>query len=148
MDQLYGRAMITRKGYKYRLQANTETRQKLAQFAGACRFVWNKVLALNVGRYQAGVPRLTYGEAAGALPLWKQSEDYGFLHVPSAAMYRLRTASFKRSSPVWPAPIRLMPTSTLPAISSRPDGPRVLTPGDPSGHQESLPYRAGRRSKA
>jgi hypothetical protein len=48
-------------------------------FAGACRFVWNKVVALIEGRYQAGVPRLTYGDAAGALPLWKQSEEYGFL---------------------------------------------------------------------
>lgn len=71
--------MIIRKGYKYRLQTKPETRQKFAQFAGACRFVWNKVVALNEGRYQAGVPRLTYGDAAGALPLWKQSEEYGFL---------------------------------------------------------------------
>jgi putative transposase len=71
--------MIIRKGYKYRLQTKPETRQTFAQFAGACRFVWNKVVALNEGRYQAGVPRLTYGDAAGALPLWKQSEEYGFL---------------------------------------------------------------------
>jgi putative transposase len=71
--------MIIRKGYKYRLQTKPETRETFAQFAGACRFVWNKVVALNEGRYQAGVPRLTYGDAAGALPLWKQSEEYGFL---------------------------------------------------------------------
>ncbi len=71
--------MIIRKGYKYRLQTKLETRETFAQFAGACRFVWNKVVALNEGRYQAGVPRLTYGDAAGALRLWKQSEEYGFL---------------------------------------------------------------------
>jgi putative transposase len=71
--------MIVRKGYKYRLQANTKTRQTFAQYAGSCRFVWNKILALNEARYQAGIPRLTYWDAAGALPLWKQSEEYGFL---------------------------------------------------------------------
>ncbi len=71
--------MIVRKGYQYRLKANTETSQKFAQFAGSCRFVWNKVLALNEARYQAGVPRLTYRDAAGVLRLWKQSEEYGFL---------------------------------------------------------------------
>jgi len=71
--------MIIRKGYKYRLQTKPQTREKLAQFTGACRFVWNKVLALNEDRYQAGVPRLTYRDAAGALRLWKQSEEYRFL---------------------------------------------------------------------
>lgn len=71
--------MIIRKGYKYRLQTKPETSQKFAQFAGSCRFVWNKVLALNEDRYQAGIPRLSYGDAAGALRLWKQSEEYGFL---------------------------------------------------------------------
>jgi putative transposase len=71
--------MIIRKGYKYRLQTKSETKQTFAQFAGACRFVWNKVVALNECRYQAGVPRLPYGDAAGALRLWKQSEEYGFL---------------------------------------------------------------------
>jgi hypothetical protein len=29
------------------------------------RSCWHKVVALNEGRYQAGVPRLTYGDAAG-----------------------------------------------------------------------------------
>jgi putative transposase len=41
--------------------------------------VWNKILAINEGRYLAGVPRLSYHAAAGLLTLWKQSEDYGWL---------------------------------------------------------------------
>jgi putative transposase len=71
--------MMVRKGYKYRLQTKPKTSQKLAQFAGSCRFVWNQVLALNEGLYQAGLPRLSYEDAAGALRLWKQSDEYGFL---------------------------------------------------------------------
>jgi Helix-turn-helix domain len=45
IDQLYIGAMIVRKGYKYWLQTNPETKQIFAQYAGSCRFVWNKVLA-------------------------------------------------------------------------------------------------------
>jgi putative transposase len=53
--------------------------QQFARCAGACRFVWNKILAINEGRYLAGVPRLSYNDAAGLLTLWKQSDEYGFL---------------------------------------------------------------------
>ena len=52
--------MKIRKGYKYRLKTNPTTAQQCVRFAGACRFVWNKILAINEGRYLAGVPRLSY----------------------------------------------------------------------------------------
>ncbi|MGC1953596.1 MAG: helix-turn-helix domain-containing protein [Gammaproteobacteria bacterium] len=42
--------MLIRKGYKYRLQPKPATKQKLAQYAGSCRFAWNKVLATNEAR--------------------------------------------------------------------------------------------------
>lgn len=72
-------SMRIRKGYKYRLKTNGSTRAQFVRFAGACRFVWNKILAINEGRYLAGVPRLSYYDAAGLLTLWKQSEEYGWL---------------------------------------------------------------------
>jgi putative transposase len=71
--------MKIHKGYKYRLKTNTTTARQYARFAGACRFVWNKILAVNEGRYLAGVPRLSYNDAARLLTLWKQSEEYGWL---------------------------------------------------------------------
>jgi putative transposase len=71
--------MKIRKGYKYRLKTNIKTRHQCVRFAGACRFVWNKILAINEGRYLAGIPRLSYHDAAGLLTLWKQSEEYGWL---------------------------------------------------------------------
>jgi len=73
--------MKIRKGYKYRLKTTTKTSAQFVRFAGACRFVWNKILALNEGRYLAGVPRLSYNDAAGLLTLWKQSEEYGWLNT-------------------------------------------------------------------
>ncbi len=71
--------MIQRQGYHYRLKTTPALRRSLAQYAGACRFVWNKVLALNEGRYLAGAPRLTYYEAAWLLTQWRHSEEYGWM---------------------------------------------------------------------
>lgn len=71
--------MQIRKGYKYRLKTNRTTGAQFVRFAGACRFVWNKILALNEGRYLAGVPRLSYNDAAALVAWWKESEEYGWL---------------------------------------------------------------------
>jgi putative transposase len=71
--------MIIRKGYKYRLKTDAETRQQFAQHAGACRFVWNKILATNEARYISNTPRLNWYESKKYLPLWKQSDEDGFL---------------------------------------------------------------------
>src|SRR5262250_895023 len=71
--------MQIRKGYKYRLKTPCSTRAQFVRWAGACRFVWNKILAINEARYLAGAPRLSYHDAAGLLTLWKQSEEYGWL---------------------------------------------------------------------
>ncbi len=71
--------MIQRQGYHYRLKTTPALRRSFAQYAGACRFVWNKVLAVNEGRYLAGVPRLSYYEAAWLLTRWRLSEEYGWL---------------------------------------------------------------------
>jgi len=78
---LYFWLMKIRKGYKYRLKSSCPTTRQFVRFAGACRFVWNKILAINEGRYLAGVPRLSYNDAARLLTLWKQSAEYGWLNT-------------------------------------------------------------------
>ena len=81
--------MQRRQGYQYRLKTTPALRRTFAQYAGACRFVWNKVLALNEARYLAGVPRLHYYEAAWLLTQWRHSEEYGWLaHVSIHALQR------------------------------------------------------------
>jgi putative transposase len=67
------------KGYKYRLKTNRGVEAKFVRFAGACRFIWNKMLSINEHRYFAGVPRLSYAHACELLAWWKQSEEYGWL---------------------------------------------------------------------
>lgn len=71
--------MQRRQGYSYRIKTTPTLHRQFARYAGACRFIWNKVLAINERRYLAGVPRLTYCEAAWLLTLWRHSEEYGWL---------------------------------------------------------------------
>jgi putative transposase len=76
--------MILRKGYKYRLKTNATQRQQFVKNAGACRFIWNKILSINEHRYYAGVPRLNYYEAWALVAWMKQSEEYGWLKEANA----------------------------------------------------------------
>lgn len=71
--------MLIRKAYKYKLKTNLDVEQKLIAFSGQARFVWNKVLALNLSRLENKQNLLWYNEAAYWLTLWKSSEDFGFL---------------------------------------------------------------------
>ena len=71
--------MKIHKGYKYRLKTTRTAGAQFVRFAGACRFVWNKILAINEHRYFSGVPRLSYAQACELLVWWKQSEEYGWL---------------------------------------------------------------------
>lgn len=73
--------MKIRKGYKYRLKTNRPVQRNLVYFAGACRFIWNKILAINERRHLAGVPRLSYHDAAALVAWWKESEEYGWLNA-------------------------------------------------------------------
>ena len=71
--------MIIRKAYKFRLKPDHEQVAKLQSFAGHCRFVWNKVLALNLKRLEEKKPLIWYHEADFWAKLWKQSDEYHFL---------------------------------------------------------------------
>ncbi|WP_410269518.1 helix-turn-helix domain-containing protein, partial [Desulfosalsimonas sp.] len=44
--------MLIRKGYKFRLKLRDVEKQKFAQFAGCCRFAWNKALAVQDERFR------------------------------------------------------------------------------------------------
>ncbi len=68
-----------RKGYKVRLKTNSNIENKLVQYCGSSRFLWNKSLAMNMDRLEKRQPLLWYNELAFWLTVWKRSEEYGFL---------------------------------------------------------------------
>jgi putative transposase len=71
--------MKIRKAYKYRLKAKPDQERLFRQQAGCCRFVWNKALALQKQRLDAGERVLRYVEVAKLLTGWKREEDTAFL---------------------------------------------------------------------
>jgi putative transposase len=68
-----------RKAFKFRLTPNSNQVQKMVEFAGAHRFVWNKSLAKNLALLAQKQPILGYQEANFWLGVWKKSNEYGFL---------------------------------------------------------------------
>ncbi len=79
IDQEYNVSMKLRKAYKFRIKPDSEQLSKLEQFAGCCRFIWNKALKMSLDRLNNKQYIVWYNEAAFWTKLWKQSEEYGFL---------------------------------------------------------------------
>ena len=73
--------MLIRKAFKYRLDTNVEAERLMSQYAGNCRFLWNKALGLNLSSLGNKQPLLLYRELDWMSKLWKQSEEYGFLKL-------------------------------------------------------------------
>ena len=76
--------MLIRKAYKFRLNTSTETEQLMFQYAGNCRFLWNKALSLNLNYLENKQPLLWYQELDWFSKLWKKSDDYAFLKLSPA----------------------------------------------------------------
>lgn len=76
--------MKIRKAYKFRLKTNLEIEALFRQYSGCCRFVWNKMLSLNLHRLENRLPLIGYYESTWFLTLWKQSEEYDFLRLAPA----------------------------------------------------------------
>ena len=78
---------LLRKGFLFRLKPGADIEARLANYVGAGRFLWNKVLALNIARLENKQKILWYSVMSFWLTLWKQSEEYGFLkESPSQAL--------------------------------------------------------------
>jgi putative transposase len=56
--------MVLRQAYKYRLNTKPVDELLMKQFSGCCRFVWNKALALQKERLDAGERTLSYNKLA------------------------------------------------------------------------------------
>ena len=61
--------------YKYELQPNGEQQRLMRRFAGSCRFVFNKALAMQKALYEQGEKKLGYAGLCKALTAWRNSED-------------------------------------------------------------------------
>ena len=65
--------MLIHRAYKYQLKTNALQAEHLSRFAGCCRLVWNKALALQKERLDQKTKVLTYVECAAELVRWQKS---------------------------------------------------------------------------
>lgn len=68
--------MIQRQAFKYRLKTKPANELLMRQFTGCCRFVWNKALALQKDRLDAGERTISYNKLALLLPSWKKEHPF------------------------------------------------------------------------
>lgn len=65
--------------YKYELKPNGEQQRNMRRFAGSCRFVFNKALALQKERYERGEKKLGYAGLCKELTGWRNGAETPWL---------------------------------------------------------------------
>ena len=65
--------------YRFQIRPKAEQETSLRRFAGCCRFLWNKALALEKETYDTEGKRLGYNALAALLTTWKKEEATAFL---------------------------------------------------------------------
>ncbi|MDP3840998.1 MAG: transposase [Oxalobacteraceae bacterium] len=83
--------------YKYELMPNGEQQRAMRRFAGSCRFVFNKALALQAENYAAGNKFISYVAMAKLLTGWRNGDETPWLkdapcHPLQHALKDLETA--------------------------------------------------------
>jgi len=68
--------------YKFELMPNGDQRKNMRRFAGGCRFVYNRALALQQESQKAEGGYIRYEEMAKCLVLWKRDTDTAWLKEP------------------------------------------------------------------
>src|SRR6267378_2835226 len=65
--------------YKYEILPNGEQQRRMRRFAGSCRFVFNKALALQKERYERGEKKLSYAGLCQLLTQWRNGPETPWL---------------------------------------------------------------------
>jgi len=65
--------------YKYELMPAGQQKRSMSRFAGSCRFVYNKALALQKERYEAGEKKHGYAALCKLLTQWRASSETPWL---------------------------------------------------------------------
>ena len=65
--------------FKFELRPNGQQQRQMRRFAGSCRFVFNKALALQKELYERGEKKLGYAGLCKELTVWRNSPDTAWL---------------------------------------------------------------------
>jgi putative transposase len=73
--------------FKFELMPDGEQQRDMRRFAGSCRFVYNKALAMQKENHEAGNKFIGYVQMAANLPIWKREVGQEWLKdAPSQAL--------------------------------------------------------------
>lgn len=73
--------------FKYELRPDSQQQRQMRRFAGSCRFVYNKALALQKELLEQGEKRLSYAGLCRQLTAWKGANETGWLaDAPSQSL--------------------------------------------------------------
>src|SRR6202166_3149201 len=75
----YNRAMQRLQAFKYELMPDGGQQRQMRRFAGACRFVFNKALAMQKENYEAGGKFIGYVPMAKHLTAWRNGSETSWL---------------------------------------------------------------------
>jgi putative transposase len=79
--------MKIRQAFKFKLAPNGAQVNQLLRYAGACRYVYNKALALQKANFSEGNKYIHYTEMASCLVAWKKETDLAWLKdMPSQSL--------------------------------------------------------------
>ncbi|ELY2102525.1 helix-turn-helix domain-containing protein, partial [Enterobacter hormaechei] len=79
--------MIKKQAFKFLLEPNKGQLSDFLAFAGSCRFVYNKGLALLNENYRSGKKFIGYNQLASELVEWKNEESLSWLkEAPSQCL--------------------------------------------------------------
>jgi transposase len=65
--------------FKFALMPDGQQARQMRRFAGSCRFVFNKALALQKARYEQGEKKLGYAGLCKLLTEWRNSTEMAWL---------------------------------------------------------------------
>jgi putative transposase len=76
---VYNNSVKRLQAFKFELMPNGEQARDMSRFAGACRFVYNKALALQKDNHAQGGKYINYVAMAKHLTSWRQGQDEPWL---------------------------------------------------------------------
>ena len=78
-NRSYREVVQRHQAYKFALRPTGQQERDLRRFAGACRFVYNRGLALQQARYEAGEKKLSYAGLCKELTTWRNGSETPWL---------------------------------------------------------------------
>ena len=118
--------MVISRGYVFRLKDDPVLMRILASHAGMPRFLWNKVLEMNLTRLKGRQPLLWYQEMAFWLTVWKQSTEMEFLAEANSQCLQQTLKHLDRA--FRDAFDKNQPNKRIPTWKKRADGDSFLVP--------------------